>query len=58
MTLDPKIRLRFQNNAADMLNFLNNPENRAEAEQLGLLNPKIVNPVSNQESPQPAASQK
>lgn len=39
MSLDPKIRFRFQNDPVQMLDFLSDPANRDEAVQLGLVNP-------------------
>lgn len=39
MSLPSKIRDRFKNEPAAFLEFMGNPENKAEAIQLGLLNP-------------------
>lgn len=38
MTLPAKMRARFDNDPQKLLQFLNDPENRAEAEFLGLVN--------------------
>lgn len=37
--LPSEVRDRFRNSPAVMLDFLNNPANRPEAERLGLINP-------------------
>lgn len=37
--LPAKVRARFQNNPAELLTFLEDPENEIEARKLGLLNP-------------------
>lgn len=42
--LPAKIRARFQNNPAELLNFLEDPENRSDAIKLGLLNPEAESP--------------
>lgn len=39
MTLDAHVRRRFDNDPAKMLDFLNDPKNRSEAVELGLVNP-------------------
>lgn len=39
MTFPAKVRNRFQNDPQQMLEFVSNKENRAEAEALGLLKP-------------------
>lgn len=44
MQLDWKLRERFSNNPANMVDFLNNPENRDEAVKLGLVNPPKEEP--------------
>lgn len=36
--LPAQIRARFDNDPANLIEFLDNPENRSEAEQLGLVN--------------------
>lgn len=46
MALPPKVRRRFDNDAASFLDFMQNPDNEAEARELGLLNPKVENPVN------------
>lgn len=40
MSLDPKVRFRFQNDPVQMLDFLADSKNRKEAEELGLIEPK------------------
>lgn len=40
MQLPAKVRSRFQNNPAELVEFCNNPNNLEEAIQLGLANPK------------------
>lgn len=39
MALPADIRTQFDNNPADLIQFLNNPANKTEAISLGLLNP-------------------
>jgi len=39
MALPSKIRLRFNNDAGDFLEFIEDPNNREEAESLGLISP-------------------
>jgi len=39
MKLHPRIRARFSNQPAELLAFLENPENRPEAEKMGLVKP-------------------
>lgn len=56
------IRKRFHNDVGELLEFLNNPENRQEAIEIGLLNkepaqPEIVQPEPNQEPEQPKEGQ-
>lgn len=49
MSLDPQIRKRFANEPGNLIQFLQDPENRAEAEKLGLVvNSKPITPVSDQ----------
>lgn len=40
MNLPATLRARFDNDAANLIEFLNNDENRLEAEKLGLVEPK------------------
>lgn len=40
MNLPANIRARFNNDAAELISFMDNEENRAEAEKLGLTAPK------------------
>lgn len=42
MALDPKVRLRFDNDPAKLIQFLYDPKNKAEAVKLGLLPPPVV----------------
>lgn len=42
MSLDARVRARFENDPAQMLDFLNNEANRDEAVELGLVEPKPV----------------
>jgi len=48
-SLPSKLRNRFNNDPAEFLEFMSNPENQAEAEKLGLTSPKEAPP-----SPSPA----
>lgn len=41
-TLPSTVRLRFQNDPNELINFLHNDDNRDEAIKLGLINPKPV----------------
>lgn len=45
LELPEKIRERFNNDPAKLLDFVNNPDNKAEAEVLGLLPKKTTNPL-------------
>jgi phage internal scaffolding protein len=47
--LPAKIRNRFANDPANLIQFLDNPDNRAEAEKLGLVN--ISSTANNQPAP-------
>lgn len=40
MNLPATLRARFNNDAAELIEFLNNDQNRLEAEKLGLIEPK------------------
>jgi phage internal scaffolding protein len=40
MNLPAQLRARFDNDAANLISFLENDQNRAEAEKLGLVEPK------------------
>lgn len=42
MTLPPKVRQRFMNDPAEFLDFVGNPENRGELEELGLVERSIA----------------
>lgn len=41
MRMPADIRKRFGNDPANMIDFLGNPDNREEAEELGLIAPKV-----------------
>lgn len=58
MSMDPKIRFRFQNDPVQMLDFLADPRNRKEAVELGLVNPPKADVVSETPTPEtkPAVS--
>lgn len=52
MSLDPKIRFRFQNDPVQMLDFLADDNNRKEAIDLGLVDkPVVVPPVVENKAP-------
>ena len=55
MNLPATLRARFDNDAANLIEFLENEQNRAEAEKLGLVEPKedlkSVEPVEAQNTP-------
>ena len=55
MSLPAAIRARFQNDPALLIDFLDNEENRQEAEKLGLVNPKTVELPQVVEVPQETA---
>lgn len=42
--LDAKVRSYFANDPANLIDFLQNPDNRAKADELGLTMPKAVEP--------------
>lgn len=44
-SLDPKIRLRFENNPLKLMEFLQNDNNRAEAIELGFVDPPEIKEV-------------
>jgi phage internal scaffolding protein len=52
MALPAEIRTQFDNNPANLIGFLNDPSNKAEAEKLGLVNPtsSYSEPVNTQET--------
>lgn len=58
MNLPANIRARFNNDAAELIEFLDNDENRLEAEKLGLVEPKqtIDAPIVEQQTPTPTES--
>lgn len=51
MALPAKVRQRFQNDPQQLLFFLEDPANRAEAEQLGLLKPGSSVPPDDGQAP-------
>jgi len=55
MALPADLRTRFNNDPAQLIDFLSNDENRAEAEKLGLVDPKIEvsDPVKTEEAQLP-----
>lgn len=57
-SLPAQIRARFNNDAAELIQFLDQDENRAEAEKLGLLEPKvtITAPAVEKQTPTPKES--
>lgn len=57
MELDPKIRERFNNNPAALVDFLEDEGNREEAERLNLI-PKAAEAAKTDESEVPAGSSK
>lgn len=58
MGLPPAIRQRFKNNPARLLEFLDNPDNRAEAENLGIISPVQKVPQDAQQGLQNAPESK
>lgn len=58
MNLPAAIRARFENEPANLIEFLNNEENRAEAEKLGLTEPKqdFTAPTVEESTPTPKES--
>jgi hypothetical protein len=42
MALPADLRARFSNNPEELINFLDNPENKDEAIRLGLLDQKLI----------------
>jgi phage internal scaffolding protein len=42
MALPAELRARFQNDPEQLINFLDNPENKTEAEKLGLVDAKLI----------------
>lgn len=58
MNLPATIRARFNNDAAELIQFLDNEENRAEAEKLGLIEPKqdLTAPSVEESTPTPQES--
>jgi len=60
MTLPAQLRARFDNNPQELIEFLNNPENKDEAIKLGLVNKaeasaQIVESTSEKAGDEPAA---
>ena len=58
MNLPANLRARFDNDAANLIEFLNNDENRLEAEKLGLVEPKqeLIAPAVEAQTPTPPES--
>ena len=54
--LDPKVRLRFGNDPAQLLAYINNPENRSECVRMGLLPPEVSTDPSDSFEPPAAAT--
>jgi hypothetical protein len=53
MTLPAKLRARFHNDPAEILEFLQDPENREEAQRLGLVKPDQPKPTLEGQQPAP-----
>lgn len=52
MTLPAEVRSRFSNNPVELVSFLQNTDNRKEAEELGLIEPQSVpDPVQDAHKP-------
>lgn len=58
MSLPASIRQRFKNNPMELIGFLNSEENRAEAEKLGLVSPRVQPPKTDAETAAPQENQK
>ena len=59
MSLPAHIRARFENDPNNLIEFLNNEENRSEAENLGLVEPKldlVQAPLVEEKTPTPKES--
>lgn len=59
MALPAQLRARFDNEPANLIEFLENEENRAEAEKLGLVDPKndlVQAPLVEEKTPTPKES--
>lgn len=58
MNLPAAIRARFNNDAAELIEFMENEDNRAEAEKLGLTAPKevLTAPAVEESTPTPPES--
>lgn len=59
MNLPAQIRARFDNDASNLIEFLENEENRSEAESLGLVDPKETladAPIVEEKTPTPKES--
>ena len=58
MNLPAELRARFDNDANNLIEFLDNEENRLEAEKLGLVEPKeiITAPAVEEQTPTPKES--
>lgn len=58
LSLPAELRARFNNEPAELIEFLNNETNRQEAEQLGLVEPNIPDnaPLVEEKTPTPKES--
>lgn len=48
LTIDPVVRFKFENSPAKLVEFLHNPVNKKEAQELGLLPKDVVKQTQNQ----------
>lgn len=57
-SLPGELRARFNNNPEELIQFLDNDENRLEAEKLGLVEPKTIDeaPLVEEKTPTPKES--
>jgi len=58
LALPATLRARFENDPANLIEFLDNEENRSEAEKLGLVEPKSLEiaPLVEEQTPTPLES--
>ena len=52
MALPVEVRAKFHNSPAELIAYLNNPENRSEAVEMGLLPPEVSEDPSDSQSHQ------
>lgn len=57
MQLDAKVRQRFQNDPAQLLTFIQDPQNLEEAIKLGLAISKPITPVQDKKTSEPSLDQ-